>query len=138
MPSPSEKRFAENRLRYTFGKGERLKSKKLIEALFETGRSADVSFLKVIWVATDLELAFPALAAFSVSKKKFAKAVDRNRLKRLMREAYRLQKNELYGFLQEKDKRIVLMFIYTGRKKTTFSKVKKNLSALLEILKERL
>ena len=54
-------------------------------------------------------------AGFTVNKKNFKKAVDRNRVKRLMRESYRIQKNELKNMLIQSNKNLALFFIYTGK-----------------------
>ncbi|MBL0182209.1 MAG: ribonuclease P protein component [Chitinophagaceae bacterium] len=78
--------------RYRFGKTEKLKSRKTIEQLFAEGKSFSNFPFRVIWKFT--QTADAALqAGFTVSSKNFKNAVDRNRIKRLMREAYRLQKN---------------------------------------------
>ena len=57
----------------------------------------------------------PLQAGFSVSTRHFKHAVDRNRIKRLMRESYRIQKNSLQAHLQENEKSIAVFFIYTGK-----------------------
>ena len=54
-------------------------------------------------------------AGFTVNKKNFKKAVDRNRIKRLMRESYRIQKNDLKNELIKSNKNLALFFIYTGK-----------------------
>lgn len=53
-------------------------------------------------------------AGFNVSKRYFKKAVDRNRVKRLMKESYRLQKQPLTDILQATEKKIAVFFIFTG------------------------
>ena len=92
--------------KYTLKKDERLKSRKIIQQLFKKGKSFSVFPFRVIYI----EEANPETylkAAFSVSSKNFKKAVDRNRIKRLMRECYRLQKKNLEKQLTENKKSLV-------------------------------
>lgn len=97
---------------FTLGKSERLKSKKAIDELFKIGKRFTVSPFRVFYCITiEGGLQFGA----GVSTKNFKKAVDRNRIKRLTREAYRLQKNSLQQLLKEKQKGLSLFFIYTEK-----------------------
>ena len=124
--------------RATFKKEERLKSKKILEALFEKGVTADAGPLKLIWQITPFNSSFPAQAAFSAPKKKFPLATDRNRVKRQMREVYRLQKTELYNLLREKEISIAFIWIYTGRQKPMFHELQNSMRKILEKLKQAL
>jgi ribonuclease P protein component len=124
--------------RNTFTQAERLKSAKTIGELFDKGDSVDAFPIRIIYLPTQQELPFPAQATFSASKRNFPRAVERNRVKRLMREAYRLQKPAFYAALQEKKKQIALMFLFTGKKLPEYKLVETNLSAALQLLKERL
>jgi len=101
-------------IRHTLGKDERLKSRKLIEQLFKGGNSFSIAPLRILYSVAALTPT-PLQAGFSVSSKKFKRAVDRNRIKRLLREAYRLQKHPLQLLLKENNKHLILFFIYTGR-----------------------
>ena len=97
----------------TLTKAERLSSKVKIDKLLENGKSFHSGLFKIIWKET-AEGAVPAQIVISVPKRLFKKAVDRNRLKRLTREAYRKNKNILYENLN--NKKVLLMFIYKAKK----------------------
>lgn len=97
--------------RETFHKSERLCSKKAIEALFENGKSFYCSPFLIVWAFSETDLPFPAQVAFSVSKKGFKHAVERNLIKRRTREAYRKHKGKLYQILNDSGKRIVFTMI---------------------------
>ncbi|WP_196887184.1 ribonuclease P protein component [Aureivirga sp. CE67] len=99
-------------MKFTFRKEEKLKSKKLIEKLFAEGEHVKSFPLRMIYVKADHDYEKIFQVGVSVSKRNFKKAVDRNRIKRLMREAYRLNKHLLEKEITEK---YVCMFIYTGR-----------------------
>lgn len=85
--------------RHTLKAEERLKREKDLETLFRQGKAFSVFPLKLIWLLTvprPGEEGVLVKTAFTAPKKKFRKAVHRNRVKRLMRESWRLQKNRLY------------------------------------------
>ena len=103
----------ETKQRYTFKKEEKLKSRKTIEQLFKDGKSFYNFPFRILWKFTDKAVA-PLQTGFAVSSKHFKKAVDRNRIKRLIREAYRLQKNDLQNLLQLQQKQLSVFIIYVG------------------------
>jgi ribonuclease P protein component len=105
-------------IRYTLGKTERLKSRKLIGQLFDEGKALTVTPFRILYriepKTADIQNS-ELQAAFSVSAKNFKKAVDRNRIKRLLREAYRLQKHILSEQLTTNNQQLIIFFIYTGK-----------------------
>ena len=103
----------ETKQRYTFKKDEKLKSRKTIEQLFKEGKSFSNFPFRVLWKFTESAIS-PLQTGFAVSSKHFKKAVDRNRIKRLMREAYRLQKNDLQNQLKQQQKQLAVFIIYVG------------------------
>ena len=101
--------------KYGLGKSQRLKSRKLIQSLFAEGKSFHHFPLKVIWVQNNDSNTLQA--GFSVSSRLFKRAVDRNCIKRLMRECYRVQKVGLEKTLIQSEKSLAVFFIYTGKEK---------------------
>lgn len=125
--------------RYTFSKDEKLKSRKAIEQLFATGRSFSNFPFKVVWKGTENTVT-GSQAGFTVSSKQFKKAVDRNRIKRLIREAYRLQKHELQQQLKSSNKSLAVFFIYVGNELPDytfiFEKTGKAIKHLIRLINE--
>jgi ribonuclease P protein component len=116
---------------FSFHKNERLCSKKVIDKLFAEGKSVFVYPVKIVY----LEISIPAnnmvQAAFTVGKRNFKKAVQRNLIKRRMREAYRLNKHKLYDGIDEKQ--LAVFFIYTGK---TISEYKQIEAAIIKGIKK--
>ena len=121
---------------FTLGKEERLKSRKQTELLFSEGKKFTIAPLRFHYSFSKAEKASMQFGA-GVSKRNFKKAVDRNRIKRLMREAYRLQKIILREKLEEKNIGLNIFFIYTGKElpayKEVYEKTGKGLDKLCEI-----
>ena len=135
---------------FTLGKKERLKSRKQIEQLFSEGKKFAVNPFRVYYLFAPLTTHLPsppkadsASKLFTiqfgvgVSAKNFKRAVDRNRIKRLIREAYRLQKNELQEKLKEKNLSMNVFFIFTGKELTGYKFVYGKVGVVLQkLLKE--
>jgi ribonuclease P protein component len=102
--------------RQTFRKPERLVSRLAFEALLKDGQAHLTFPVRMVWKEMTLPTRFPMQVAFSVPKRNFRRAVDRNLIKRLMREAYMKNKGELYSLLEGKGKQFAVLFVYTGRK----------------------
>ncbi|HLT86717.1 MAG TPA: ribonuclease P protein component [Sphingobacterium sp.] len=123
---------------YTFTKEERLCSKRLIESLFRNGSSFVVYPYRVVFLygPSIQQDAAPAQCIISVSKRRFRKAVDRNAIKRCIREAYRLQKSDLYNFLQEHSLHLLLAFQYVGKEKESYTMLYQRMGKVLTKLKD--
>lgn len=120
---------------FTLKKEERLSSKKVIDQLFAEGKSFLSFPVKVVFLPTPLNTNYPVQAGFSVSKKIFKRAVKRNRIKRLLREAYRLNKHILYNNLE--DRQLAVFFIYIGKDLPAYSSIETAIKkALRQILKK--
>ena len=112
---------------YSFPKEEHLCRKKLIDELFGQGSSFGLYPLRLVWRPTESPATEPLQVLVSVSKRNFKRAVDRNYLKRLMREAYRLNK---YRLLEaEGGHRVgLLAIIYTGKEKKAVGRGRKKIN----------
>jgi ribonuclease P protein component len=106
---------ADSIIRQTLCKDERLSRRKIIESLHQRGASIKTPAIILVYELTELPVTFPAQVMFSASKRIFKRAHDRNRVKRLLREAYRKQKHIVYTSLSAANKQAALHFIFTGR-----------------------
>lgn len=123
----------------SFNKEERLCSIKLIERLYHSGSSFLVYPFRILWLKSDTDSSFPVQVLISVPKKKFKRAVDRNLLKRRIREIYRLNKSQsLYPFLNERSEKIILGINYIGNEIAEYALLEKKFISALERLKKHI
>jgi len=104
----------------TLGRKERLKSRKKIDLLFREGKVMNLYPLRVTYLKTeeqDLQI------GVSAGKRYFKKAVHRNKIKRLLREAWRLQKIELLETTRDKQTGLAVFIVYIGKEIPSFSEI---------------
>jgi ribonuclease P protein component len=121
-------------MKFTLGKQERLKSKKLIESLYKEGKSIKVFPFRMVYLQTIHTSKFPAQVGVSVAKRNFKKAPDRNRLKRLMRETYRLQKGIVYENIEHP---YIFMISYIGKEEKPYQELYSKMNTLLNLFVEK-
>ncbi len=109
----------------TFNKYERLKNRILIGNLFKKGIAKSFFPVRIFFLPSKFEDNVAAKFAVTVPKRNFSKAVDRNRIKRQLREACRLHKQILTDTIKQPDQ-YMLMFVYIGKKKLPYSKIEQS------------
>lgn len=118
--------------RYTFNRGERLKSRTLLSRLFTEGKSIKHYPLRLIWLPIDqAPKEYPVQFALSVPKRSFRRATQRNPIRRRIREAYRLNKHILYEQLNKSETQYAFMVIYIAREPLTYATINKAMQKLL-------
>lgn len=120
----------------SFGQQQRLKDKIIIGKLFSQGSSVSKYPLRLVYLKTDNSSDIPIKVAVSVSKRSFKKAVDRNRIKRLIREVYRLNKSLFYQ--ETGSDNYAFIFLYTGREVPNLEELQVTLVKLCEKFKLQL
>jgi ribonuclease P protein component len=116
----------------TFSKSERLCSKVLIDRVFEKGKVIVGPSFKLIWLYEELACASPVQILMSVPKRNFKKAVDRNKIKRRMREVYRKNKGIVYE--TDSSGTVCLMLMYTGKTIVSYTEAEEKIIKLLQRL----
>lgn len=115
-------------MNFRFPKSEKLKSKKEIKLLFTEGKTITKYPIKLFFLPT--QNGQNTKAAFSVPKHRFKKAVDRNRIKRQIKEAYRHQKHLLKN---NEDSRYLLFFLYIGKETALYNTID---TSLVDVIKK--
>ena len=134
MDEPTASSYKPSANKFAFPKEEHLCRKKLIDELFgKQGSSFGVYPLRMVWITSKAPTAAPPQVLISVSKRGFKRAVDRNRLKRLIREAYRLNKYRLVE--QPGGHQVALLgIIFTGKEMSPLALVERKLISGLQRL----
>lgn len=122
-------------MEYTYPKTEKLKSKKSIGLLFSEGQSVSKYPLRLVYVENSFENEELIKFGVSVSKKYFKNAVDRNRLKRILRECYRLNKSSIQ---ESVTKPMALMFFYQSKEVLSYQEINEKTIRLFEKFSEKI
>ncbi|WP_316796955.1 ribonuclease P protein component [Pedobacter agri] len=121
---------------YTFKKEERLCSRKHLDLLFKNGSSFLLYPFRISYIFIDEPTVVQAQVVINVPKKRYKRAVDRNLLKRRIREAYRLNKQEEFYSQLPGDKGLLLFSIqFVGKDKYEFTFIQKKLVAVFKRFK---
>ena len=119
--------------RNTFPLKEHLKSKKTIEKLYAEGASVTAFPLRAVFIEQGQEEQEPVAAILiSVAKKRFRHAVDRNLVKRRIREAYRTSKHPFIEALENKGKKMAVAILYIDTRHNSTFFIKRKMEKLLE------
>ena len=113
----------------SYSKKDKLKSKILIDQLFAAGKSVSVYPLRLVYIPTTFNDDVKAKTGVSVSKRYFKLAVDRNRLKRLLRESYRINKAAYFNNITTQ---YAFMILYIGKEKPTLKQIETQMNLLFE------
>jgi ribonuclease P protein component len=124
--------------RFTFPAAEKLKSRKLIQQLFASGKTIHVPGVTCHFLMNPAIVSVPLQVGVGVSARQFKKATDRNRIKRLLREAYRLNKHEIHAALSGTEQALAMFLLYTGKELPTFQLIERPLQQVLRMLTARI
>ena len=120
----------------TYPRTEKLKSRKVIQQLFAEGKSVTASPVKCFYLVNASDLSETLQTGVGASARNFKKAVHRNRIKRLLREAYRLNNQSLHQKLEEKKIRVALFILFIGKELPTLPTIETAVQTALEKLRK--
>ena len=123
---------------FSYNKFEKLKSRKQIELLFAKGKSISAFPVKVFYLPVENTPVHPVQVGVGVSARNFKKAVDRNTIKRRMREAYRLHKLPLHEHLVAQQKTVAVFILWIDKQMPTTAALQDLMPAVIEKLIKQL
>jgi ribonuclease P protein component len=109
-------------MKYTLGKEQKLKSKILIDQLFAEGKHVKSFPFRLIYLKVNHHSEFPVRVGFSVPKRNVKLAVNRNRIKRVMREVYRKNK---YAIVDNLNEQYIFMLIYMAKEEINYEELER-------------
>lgn len=109
-----------------------------MEQLFATKKSFSIFPVKVFYTEVQEQLDFPLKVGVGASSKVFKKAVDRNRIKRLLREAYRLNKQPLHNFANEQEKQVAVFMLFIDKTLPTITELQTKMPLVIDKLIKQL
>jgi len=119
--------------KFGFRPSERLKSRRLIQALFKQGQSFSKYPIRLVYMpVTDPSLPSPVQCTVSVPKRRFRRAAHRNRIRRQVREAWRLHKTALYQQLEGHDTTYAFMLLYVGKEALPFADIDRSMKRIIK------
>lgn len=124
--------------RNTFSRTERLKQKRLFDQLFSNANKQLRHPVLAIWKEVELPANVPAQVGFSVPKKHYKRAVQRNHVKRRLREAYRLQKHSLHRLLLNDQRQVAILFVTLKTDNTSYEHLQQKMVLLLQDIEAKL
>jgi len=116
----------------SFKKYERLSGQKVIDTLFSDGKSFAISPFRVVWLLNQTTGISPAQILISVPKKKIKNAVDRNLVKRRIREAYRKNKDVFYEYLRSNQINCAIAVLYNSNQIADYKEIEEKIILLLQ------
>jgi ribonuclease P protein component len=124
--------MAIQKTRFTFSKQERLGSRKALDKIFKSGKKINEGFIQLLWTESDSEEKAFLKIAISVPKRNFKKAVDRNKIKRQIREAYRLNKHKILPLVESAGKKFYAVILFTGKVPLTYAETETKIILTLQ------
>lgn len=125
-------------LLHTLPRKERLRGDIRVENLFTQGKAFILYPFRIVYAEDVKKVDVSAQVLFSVPKKRFKRAVKRNRLKRQMKEAYRLHKSELLSFLENKDTCLHIGFTYVSNDELPYAQIEKKMIEAMQKLQQEI
>jgi len=122
----------------TLNKQERLNGDKRIDFLFSKGEAFISYPLRIVYIKRERSETPDVCMMVSVSKKRFKRAVKRNRMKRLMRETFRLNKQNFQFFCKQENIALDIAFLYLKNEFTDFHEINKAMEKALSLLQSKL